>query len=387
MKVLLLDGDTVQALSVLKSLKRSNASVTIFCEHRISFGYASRYSDLKVIAPPIKGNEPDFFDFISTFLKNNPHDLIIPLYNDSAEFLSSYKSEFDLLGIKTAIPEFENFIKAHDKEQLMEICKQNGISHPRTANPAKSSLAEAAEYVKFPMLIKPNLLSGARGIIYINNREELTNLYESAVKNYGECTLQEYINHTGIYYNAMLYRTKNGAFTESVVIKIIRYFPIKGGTSSYCVSVDYPEIVEECKKLLNVLDWHGFADVDLIEDKDTHEMKIIEINPRIPASIKAAEISGINYPQVILSDMMGQELPDFRFVPGMILRFFALDMMWFIFSKDRFSTKPSWFDFWNGKLYYQDGSFSDPLPMLSGILAGLTKYLNPKFRKSKFEKV
>ena len=116
-------------------------------------------------------------------------------------------------------------------------------------------------------------------------------------------------------------------------------------------------------------------------------MKIIEINPRIPASIKAAEISGINYPQIILSDMMGQELPDFRFVSGMILRFFALDMMWFIFSKDRFSSKPSWFDFWNGKLYYQDGSFSDPLPMLSGILAGLTKYLNPEFRKSKFEKV
>jgi D-aspartate ligase len=386
MNVLLLDGDTVEAISVLKSLKHIGASVTIFCENRISYGYTSRYPDKKIIAPEIKNNELKFLDFLIRFLQKNQQDVIIPLYNYSAELLSKYKDKINSLGTKSAIPEYEVFIKAHDKEQLMEICKVNGISHPRTANPMLTNIELASEYVGYPLLIKPNISSGGKGIIIVREKEKLKDLYQYALREYGNCTFQEYINHSGVYYSAMLYRTKDGQFADSVVVKILRYFPLQGGTSSYCISIDQPKLIKDCQRLLDVLNWHGFANIDIIEDINTHAYKIIEINPRIPASIRAAEISGVNFPEIIIKDILNMELPKYSNISGMVLRYLAMDIMWFIFSPKRFSCSPTWFKFFGRNLYYQDGSFSDLLPLFAGILMGIRKYLNPKFRKSKFEK-
>jgi D-aspartate ligase len=385
MNVLLLDGDTVEAISVLKSLKKIQTRITIFCEHRISFGYASRYPDSRIIAPAIKDNESNFLQFLLRFLKGNPQDLIIPLYNDGAEFLSRYKDRIKMLGTKCAIPDYSIFIKAHDKEKLMEICEMNGIPHPRTANPAKSSIELASEYVGFPLLIKPNISSGARGISFVRTKDKLEILYKHVIEKYGACTFQEYVNHSGVYYNVMLYRTRAGQFANSVVTKILRYFPIKGGTSSFCISINQPELLKQCMKLLDALDWHGFADIDIIKDEVSQDYKIIEINPRIPASINAAAISGINFPEIILKDTVNLEIPKYSYESDMELRYLAMDVLWFIFSSNRFSCSPSWFKFFGRKLYYQDGSLSDPLPMVAGILMGTKKYLNSSFRKSKFE--
>ena len=43
------------------------------------------------------------------------------------------------------------------------------------------------------------------------------------------------------------------------------------------------------------------------------------------------------------------------------------------------------FIFFGKDIFYQDGSFKDPLPMIMGFISGVLKYLNPQFRKSKLE--
>lgn len=70
----------------------------------------------------------------------------------------------------------------------------------------------------------------------------------------------------------------------------------------------------------------------------------------------------------------------------MQVRWFGLDVMWFLMSSERFSFKPSWFKFFGKNIYYHDGSFRDPMPMIAGCLAGVIKYLNPSFRKAKLNK-
>lgn len=383
MKVLLLDGDTVQAISVLKSLKEMGASVTVFCENRISYGYTSRYPDKKIISPVIKENENAFVDFLIDFLSREPHDVIIPLYNESAETLSKHKDKVGETAAKCAIQEYDLFMKAHDKESLMDICKHNEIPHPRTADPMKLGFEQAVKYVGFPMLVKPNISSGSHGIIYVDEKDDLRRAYESLQTEYGRFTFQEYIHHSGIYYNAMMFRTKTGNFLNTVVIQIMRYFPVRGGTSSFCLTIDNPDIVTLCEKLLDALDWYGFADIDILQDKLTNEYKVIEINPRIPSSIKAAAIAGVNYPEMIVRDILGLQLQEYPYHLAKKLRYLAMDILWFIFSRRRFSSTPSWFQFFGRDLYYQDGSLDDPLPMFAGIMMGMKKYLNPAFRKSK----
>ena len=115
-KVLLLDGHTVQAISVARSLKERGYEVTAFIESKLSYGYVCRYIDHKIKSP--KQNDAEkFLPFIKEFLRRAPQDLIIPLYNDSAEFLSIHKQEIEKeFNTTCAVPEYATFIQAHDKE-------------------------------------------------------------------------------------------------------------------------------------------------------------------------------------------------------------------------------------------------------------------------------
>jgi predicted ATP-grasp superfamily ATP-dependent carboligase len=384
-RILLLDGHTVQAYSASAALKKTGAIVTVFCDSKISYGYASKYPDHKVISPRINGDNSKFIDFLLEYLSKKPQDVIIPLFNDSAELLSKHKEQIELKNVKVAIPGWSMFIRAHNKELLMNICRENNIPHPRTVSLAGGITKEIAEQVGFPALIKPNISAGASGIKYVNNYHEFIEksgkLHDSK-ENY---TLQEYINHADFYFNVMIYRYEDGSFSEAVIIKIIRYFPIKGGSSSYSNVVDNDELVRICKKTLECIDWHGFADFDIIQDKTTNEYKIIEINPRVPSSLHAAYISGINFPEIIVNDNLNREKPASVFVNGKKLRYLSLDIMWFIFSKNRLRAHPSWFNFFEKNVAFQEGNIRDPLPILAGIAMGIAKYMSRSYRKKKLE--
>ena len=141
--------------------------------------------------------------------------------------------------LKCAIPNYDIFQKANDKWQLLALCKENFIPHPQTQLLTSSNLQEAADAIGFPALIKPNISVGARGITMVYSLSDLQDKYDGILRKYGECTLQEYIDNSGApYYNVMMYRNAKGNIINTVIIEIIRYYPIKGGSSSFCRTVE-----------------------------------------------------------------------------------------------------------------------------------------------------
>lgn len=384
MNILLLNGENVQAISIARALKDYGYNVFSFASSKISAGYASKYIDKKYVCPDIAKDEAGFMNFICSFLKSYNIDIIIPLGNDSAEFLSKNKSIFfEKYSVKCAIQDFNIFIEAHNKELLMKLCERNNIPHPRTRAINESNLESASAYVKFPALIKPNISAGARGITKVNSIVDLKAVFSDINHTYGDCTLQEYVNHSGVYYNVMVHRDYNGEINGYAIIKISRYFPLKGGTSCFCETIEHPKLLKMCEKTLNVLNWVGFADFDVLEEKETGKLKLIEINPRIPSCIHAAYISNINFPQLIIESLIKKESKPQKYVPGGFMRWFSLDVMWFIYSKERFKFRPSWFKFFGKNTFYQDGSWKDPLPMMFGAMEGVKKVISSKYRKSK----
>ena len=107
------------------------------------------------------------------------------------------------------------------------------------ADLALEKAQEAADAIGFPALIKPNISVGARGITMVYSLSDLQDKYDGILRKYGECTLQEYIDNSGApYYNVMMYRNAKGNIINTVIIEIIRYYPIKGGSSSFCRTVE-----------------------------------------------------------------------------------------------------------------------------------------------------
>lgn len=308
-------------------------------------------------------------------------NVIIPMEDDYAALLSQYKVQIEKeTTTKCAIANRDSYALVSDKAALLAFCKQYNIGHPRTET-IENNYEELAEKVGFPALIKPNHSEGSKGIVLVNNLEELKEKAPAILAEYGDSTLQEYIQNDH-YYNLMLYRTASGVFSNHVILKILRYYPIKGGSSCLAESIENEPMVEMCKHLLNALNWVGMADFDILE-KGKGDFRIIEINPRVPASLRGAEMSGVNFPHIIVYDLLEGGIPHYEYKTGNYLRFLGLDIAWFLASPKRFKCEPSWFKFFGKKIFYEDGGWRDRSAMLTYILSGIRKQLSPEFRKSK----
>lgn len=255
----------------------------------------------------------------------------------------------------------------------MMFCQKNDIPHPRTSDLNKDSMRSAADYVGFPAMLKPDISVGARGITKVNNYEDLISNFDEVSKKYGACSLQEYVDNKEYYYSVVMYRDVNGLITNHTIIKIVRFYPVGGGSSSCAISIDDDRIFKVCKKTLDKLNWHGLANFDILEDKKTKELKIIEINPRVPASLRAAAVSNVNFPDIMLSDHLGKPIKEYEYQAGKILRYLGIDILWFLKSKKRFSSSPSWFSFFGKDIYYQDIYKQDSSTWLSWLTVGLRK--------------
>jgi len=383
-KILLLDGHTVQVLPIAKSLRKHGYHVTIFCEEKLSYGWVSRYPHQKIFSPSAYKEPEKFLKFLTEHISKTDYDIVIPLFDDSASILGENKETLKQYA-KIVIPDYETFIYGHDKNLTMQVAKKIDIPHPKTIDLTQYSLEEAIEYCGLPSLIKPNIGAGAKGITKVNTKEDLERLYPSIRKQFGNCTLQEFIPAGGRQFKCQIFRDYDGSIKGATTFVKHRYFPVTGGTTSCGEIVDIPELVEYATRIANEINWIGFGDFDSIEDPRDGSYKLMEINTRITGSIKAGMDAGVDYAQMIVEQELGQKVTEYRSTPGLILRQLSLDVMWFLYSKnsERFSTNPNWFKFWGKQIRYQDGQWSDPLPMIVGFISGAKRFINPSFRKSK----
>lgn len=209
--ILLINAEGVQAICLARSLRKQGHRVVGFCNHKMTSGYATRWLTEKHLSPDITLHKEEAKAFLFAYLKEHKIDLIIPLADDGAEFLSRNKEKIEsTFDLRCAIPSFDIFNVANNKQLLMELCEKYTICHPKTRELKDGELKEIAEYVGFPAMIKPNFSQGAKGIMSVANMQELEEKFPCIHKQFGTCTLQQYVEQSDYYYNVMLYRDKKG---------------------------------------------------------------------------------------------------------------------------------------------------------------------------------
>ena len=379
MSKILLFGGFVQVLTASASLRQQGHKVFVAAE-KDAVAKKARHIE-KYIEFAKSGSIDEVCQRLIALCQSEDIGVIIPMEDDYAAILSKIKNRIEsVTKAKCAIMEPDTYALVSDKEALLYFCKQHNIGHPKT-EPVNNNYKWLAETVGFPALIKPNHSEGSKGIVLVNDVKELEEKAPAIIAEYGDCTLQEYIQNDH-YYNLMLYRTATGVFSNHTILKILRYYPIKGGSSCFAVSIENEKMLNMCKRLLDALNWVGMADFDILE-KGEGDFRIIEINPRVPASLRGAEMSGINFPEIIVSDLLNGVMPQYDYKTGRCLRLFGLDIAWFLASPNRFKCSPSWFKFFGKDLFYEDGGWRDRSAMLTYIWSGIKKQLSPEFRKSK----
>ena len=369
--VLLIGADSCKTLPLAWALHGKGFWVVGLFVGRLNYGYSCRYVDERLIFRELldcSAARP----YLENLLLSRHFDVVIPLEDACADLLS----RMDAPGF----PDKKAFAAGFQKQNLMRLCEQKGYPHPKTFFPEDG----LPDNLPFPLLIKPDISSGARGISRVDGRDGLEEAIRETVSRFGPCHLQQLIPPGGRQVEVQLFVDANGRLVQHSVIEKHRWYPYKGGSSCCNVSRRDSSIVEVCHRILLDLHWKGFADFDTIEDPRTGELLVLELNPRLPACIKTAFVAGVDWGDVLSGEYMHLPHRSYEAREGEWLRFLGLDFLWFIHSPDRFRTTPSWFKFFGRRIHYQDmGMGFDPLPWFSGTLGNLLKLSDRSFRRKK----
>ena len=383
---LILDTEMQCALPVLESLRERGFHVTAGSHKHINMGFFSRYPHRRVIYPSPKHFPKTFVERIFALAKNERYDFVLPTDDVSSELLSPHKKEFENYTHLPIVP-YKTFMKARDKSQTLKIAVQQNLPCPKTFFPDENPIDHIAQQASYPVLVKPNISSGSRGISLVTENSKLGQTYERVKAEWGECHIQEFIPNGGTQYKADLFLDKNQELRAGIVYSKLRYFPIKGGSSIVNCTVLEPQILHNAYALLLAMGWTGFADFDFVTDPRDGIPKIVEINPRLPACFRITMAAGVDFPYMISKFAMGEEVPQYHgYKLNIYLRYLPLDLLWFCKSPERFTAQPNFFKFFGKNLYDQIISLKDPGPFFGFCLENLLALFDWDSRKSRYSR-
>lgn len=377
-KVLLIEGRARQVLPLAKSMYQLGAEVTTYNGGKLDPGYSSKYPKRKLLAF-FDAKQPErSFEALKSELEKYHYDMVIPLNDDIAIQLSKHKKELSKYTVPI-VEDWDTFQFACDKLKTMQVCMGNGIPCPKTFTSLDDFL-NVESTVSYPIVVKPRIGQAAVGFHTSDNKADVEGYFQKAEQKYGPMLIQEYIPQTDIQYKCEMYVDRDGKLKAACVFAKNRWYPVDGGSSTLNTTVDRPDIVETCKLLLEKIGWKGYADIDLIQDPRDGMAKVMEINPRITGSVKICYAAGVNFSKLILQDFNGEEVDEaFNTNFGLQLRYMHTDVLWFFKSKDRFSCKPSWFNFKN--CVHQIFSWDDPWPTVTFTIQGFAKFFKDKKKR------
>lgn len=371
-RVLVLEGYARQSLPLIRAFNKLGCEVTTLCNSKLDVGYVSRYAHKKYIGTCDRDKVNETTQQVRELIQTGNYDVVVPTVDFSAEILSDNKEEFSKY-VKVASNDKDKYWIASDKLKTMEVCMNKRLPCPYTLSNVTNLQQVIESGISFPIVVKPRTGYGAIGFKRIDDKEQLARLFAERNEEISKYVFQEYIPQTDIQYECAVFMDDHNDAKTAFVFSKNRWFPIEGGSSTFNISVDRPDIVESCVRLLKAIQWRGAADIDLIQDPRDGIAKIMEINPRVSGSVKICFDAGVNQARQMLELVYGETVTEYKsYKIGRRLRCSQTDVLWFIKSPNRFKCKPSWFSIRKTK----DHTFAwdDPLPWFVFSIQGMKKY-------------
>ncbi len=374
MSVLLPEGSSRQVLPMARLLTKAGCEVTTVQEKKSDLGNVTKFAAKKLLKPGVDTDLSVAIPFYRKICEDNAYDLIIPLSDFSANIFANEKQNLESNGkTRVAVNELSVFLQAADKLNTMLICMKNDISCPYTLE-AVSAIEDVPLDLKYPVIIKPRSSCGSIGLHKATNRHELKCYIEQVHREgLGEVLVQEYIPQTGKQYNAHFLLDASHEVKTAILAEKCRWFPIDGGASTLCRTVHNESILSACEKLLKIIGWVGYCDIDLMEDPRDGSIRVIEINARISANVQLCFDAGVDIAKQLLQLYSGEDVTAFLdYKDDVRLRCIQTDFLWFLKSPNRFKSDPSWFSL--KRTYDQIGAWDDLKPFVYFCLEAPLKY-------------
>jgi predicted ATP-grasp superfamily ATP-dependent carboligase len=360
---------------VCHALSQHGINVAVGGTTRLSPGFFSRHGRRYLVYPSPTEAPEAFIDSLLSYLRRHRHEMLLPVDDASMAVCARYRADLERV-TNVPLPATDRLHYGLDKAPTMLLAERLGVPHPRTVLPTShAEVARLSAGLRLPLVVKPRSSSAGRGLLYVGAREDVAAAWAEVHRSHPLPMVQECVPN-GRKFGVGLLMDHNGRCVASFVQEELRHFPLRDGMSTLQLSVYRPDLVERAVGLLSAIGWYGLAEVEFMEHPETGEMLLLEVNPRVWASIQLAVACGVNFPFLLHQLATGRPFEEVHtYVVGRHCRWLVPgDLLHFLANSDRMRMHPPFFQFSPSGTVY-DGLYRNDLGATFGVLVSSAHYL------------
>ena len=247
-------------------------------------------------------SDPKYIDTILEICKKEKVDVVLPFMSAELIPLLDRLDDFNNIGVKVAVGDRHSIEITTNKYKFYAFLKECGLKVPKFALVQKAAdlkaACEAVGYPQYPVCVKATELSGSRGIRLIDpSKSRFDILFGQKPNSFFttfddlQSTLEERDEMPEMM--AMEYRESNVNLAS-----IPQEATLSNNEEAYQIARD----------VVKSLGLTGSADLDFKYDRVGHPV-LMEINPRIAATMQIFKEGGLNLPYLRIKQLLGEELP------------------------------------------------------------------------------
>lgn len=309
--VLMLDARARQSLVAVRSLGRRGRRVAALETYDGVPAFSSRWCQHKIVSPADEGSD-DYLAFVEQVLDASGARVLIPASDGTIEVLRRHRERLERR-VSIALAKEPGLGIAIDKEQTLAIASQLGLGIPRgviVRNVGEVSMA--LREIGVPAVVKPteSWIAGedqgkrvASQLVTTPN--EAVRAVEELTSSGGSVLFQQFL--TGRR-EALSFLYARGEFYARFAQWAKHTDPPLGGTSVLRQSIAIPEdIGEQAERLIRTIDLEGYSEVEFRRDS-AGTPYLMEINPRLSASVEIAVRAGVDFPWLLYQWANGERI-------------------------------------------------------------------------------
>ncbi len=364
-RILLLDGQQRNVLSCVRSMGENGHEVTVGSHKKDALCFVSRFVKKRFLYTDPEIKPGMFIQELIDHIKQNSYDLVLPFIDATTRPMVENQDSIKKI-IPLLLPPENAFKLAFDKAKTFRLAKRLNVPMPATWFPeSMQEAAEIAESLKYPLIIKPRISSGSRGLKIVKNFEEFNKKYAKTDNEYPDPIIQEFIPLKEAVGFVCLYG-KDRKLKAYCQHQRLHEYPLTGGPSTLRETILDDRLTLYGTRLLDELSWQGPAMVEFRVDARDNTPKLMEINPRLWGSIALHIAAGVNFPELILREMQGKPCkPILPYKTGQRAKWLLPgEILYFLANLRHGKIKPDALKWWGDNQVLDILSLDDPMPAL-----------------------
>src|SRR5581483_6761002 len=309
---LVLDAMLRQSLATVRSLGKRGYRVAAL-ESSVAPAFSSRWCRHSFI---YSANESalSYLDCLEQALDRTGARVLIPSSDGTIALLRRHREQLEQR-TRIALAKESALAIAVNKERTLSVAARLGLSVPRSVTvEAVDTVPAALKAIGLPLVVKPVEswvidqagLQGTRiASRLVTTAAEAYNAVEGLTAEGGTVLFQQYLpgRREAI---SLLYA--NGNVHARFAQWARRTEPPLGGTSVLRQSIAVPEDTGvQAERLVREIDLEGYAEVEFRRDS-AGVPYLMEINPRLSASVEIAVRSGVDFPYLLYQWASGEQI-------------------------------------------------------------------------------